>query len=401
MTQTTDVLVVGGGIVGLATARAITRRRPGATVTVIDKEPQIGSHQTGNNSGVIHAGVYYAPGSAKARLCFDGRVRLVDYLREKGIEHRIDGKLIVATSEDEVPKLRELQRRCEANDVPTTWLDRVGLKEIEPYAEGVAALHVSVTGVVDYRDVCRAYADDIRAAGGQILTSTALIGGRPLLKDVRVETTAGEFRAGQVVTCGGLQADQVARSLGAEPQTRIVPFRGEYYELRPEAAYLCRALIYPVPDPRFPFLGVHATRGVDSHVHLGPNAVIALARQGYSWGRINPREVAELAAYPGLWKLGRKYWRYSIGEVQRSLSTRAFVEATQKMIPAVTELDIVRAGAGVRAQAMRPDGTLVEDFDFLHEHPRALHVLNAPSPAATASLAIADVIVDQLDEALR
>ncbi|MTB71444.1 L-2-hydroxyglutarate oxidase [Arsenicicoccus sp. MKL-02] len=396
-----DVLVVGGGIVGLATARALQLRKPGAHVVVIDKEDDIARHQTGNNSGVIHAGVYYTPGSYKARLCFDGRVRLVEYLQDKGIPHRIDGKLVVATNADEVDKMKEIQRRCQANNVPTQWMSREEFREVEPHAEGVAALQVKVTGVVDYKVVCQSYADDIRAAGGEIRTGTALVSGRPGLNDVTVETTQGPIVAKQVVTCGGLNADLVAKAMGARPETRIVGFRGEYYELTPEKSYLCNALIYPVPDPRFPFLGVHATKGIDGHVHLGPNAVIALAREGYSWTQINPRDMVQLAAFPGIWRLAQKYWKYSIGEVQRSFSKEAFVKATQKMMPEVQVEDVVRAGAGVRAQAMRPDGTLVEDFDFLHEHPRVLHVLNAPSPAATASLAIAEVIADKLAEAER
>ncbi|GMA21899.1 L-2-hydroxyglutarate oxidase [Arsenicicoccus piscis] len=399
MKTETDILVVGAGIVGLATARALQLRKPGARVVVIDKEQDVAQHQTGHNSGVIHAGVYYKPGSYKAKLCFDGRVRLVEYLKDKGIPHRIDGKLVVATDTDEVEKMREIQRRCEANDVPTEWLTREQFREIEPYAEGVAALQVKVTGVVDYKAVAASYADDIRAAGGEIRTGTTLISGRPGLRDVTVETSGGTIVAKQVVTCGGLNADQVARALGANPTTRIVGFRGEYYELTPEKSYLCNALIYPVPDPRFPFLGVHATKGIDGHVHLGPNAVIALAREGYSWTEINPKDMVQLAAFPGIWRLAQKYWKYSIGEVQRSFSKEAFVKATQKMMPEVQLEDVVRAGAGVRAQAMRADGTLVEDFDFLHEHPRVLHVLNAPSPAATASLAIAEVIADKLAEA--
>lgn len=367
---------------------------------VLEKETELAAHQTGHNSGVIHAGVYYPPGSAKARLCVRGREMLVDYARERGIEHRVDGKLVVATDADEVVRMRTIEERCRANGVPTSWLDRRQLQEREPHAEGVAALHVSVTGVIDYAEVSRSYADDIVHAGGEIRLGTAVVSGRPDAREVRVETTHGTISAGQVITCAGLHADQVARALGADPVTRIVGFRGEYYELAPGKEHLCRGLIYPVPDPRFPFLGVHATRGIDGHVHLGPNAVIALSREGYSWGRIDPADLVRLAAFPGLWRLGRRYWRPALDELRRSLSTRAFVRATQRMLPEVTTDDVVRAGAGVRAQAMRPDGSLVEDFDFQQEHPRALHVLNAPSPAATASLAIAEHIVDALEAAL-
>ena len=395
-----DVLVVGGGIVGLATARAVQLRRPGVSVLVVEKESDLAQHQTGHNSGVIHAGVYYPPGSAKARLCVQGRELLVAYARERGIEHRIDGKLVVATDSAEVQRMRTIEERCRANGVPTTWLDRAQLREREPHAEGVAALHVTVTGVIDFTRVSRAYADDVLEAGGEIRTGTAVVAGRPDVQHVDVETTTGTVRAGQVITCAGLHADRVARALGSDPQTRIVGFRGEYYSLVPEREHLCRGLIYPVPDPRFPFLGVHATRGIDGHVHLGPNAVIALSREGYSWGRIDPADLARLATFGGIWRLARKYWRPALGEVHRSLSTRAFVRATQRLLPEVTADDVVRSSAGVRAQAMRPDGTLVEDFDFLQEHPRVLHVLNAPSPAATASLAIAEQIVDTLEAAL-
>ncbi|MEV5878799.1 L-2-hydroxyglutarate oxidase [Streptomyces sp. NPDC052101] len=379
-----DVLVVGGGIVGLSTAYAITRAKPGTRVTVLEKEPGPARHQTGRNSGVIHSGIYYRPGSLKARYGVRGAAEMVKFCAEYGIAHAVTGKLIVATERDELPRLHALVQRGRENGIPVRELGPTQIGEYEPEVRGLAAIHVGTTGVCDFVGVARQLA---AASGAEIRYGARVvrIDRRPD-RGVAVLTSAGDVVRGRVlVNCAGLYCDEVARLTGDEPEVRIVPFRGEYYELaRPE---LVRGLVYPVPDPAFPFLGVHLTRGIDGGVHIGPNAVPALAREGYGWGVVRPRELAGTVAWPGSWEIARRHWRYGVGELHRSLSKGAFLEAVRRLLPGVEPDDLVRAPAGVRAQAVLRDGTLVDDF-LIREGSRAVHVLNAPSPAATASLPI-------------
>ncbi|MFI1925862.1 L-2-hydroxyglutarate oxidase [Streptomyces sp. NPDC020377] len=379
-----DVLVVGGGIVGLSTAYAITRAAPGTRVTVLEKEPGVARHQTGRNSGVVHSGIYYRPGSLKARYAVRGAAELTKFCAEYGIAHSVTGKLIVATDRAELPRLHALVQRGRENGIPVRELGAAQIAEYEPEVRGLAAIRVRTTGICDYTAVARQLG---RASGAEIRygARAVRIDRRPE-RGVAVLTARGDVVRGRVlVNCAGLYCDEVARLTGDEPEVRIVPFRGEYYELaRPE---LVRGLVYPVPDPAFPFLGVHLTRGIDGGVHVGPNAVPALAREGYGWGVVRPREAMATAAWPGVWRMGRQHWRYGVGELRRSVSKGAFVDAVRRLLPAVEEGDLVRAAAGVRAQAVLRDGTLVDDF-LIREGPRTVHVLNAPSPAATAALPI-------------
>ncbi|MBT1092963.1 L-2-hydroxyglutarate oxidase [Streptomyces sp. Tu102] len=379
-----DVLVVGGGIVGLATAYAITRAAPGTRVTVLEKEPGPARHQTGRNSGVIHSGIYYRPGSLKAQYAVRGAAEMVKFCAEYGIAHAVTGKLIVATEREELPRLHALVQRGRENGIPVRELRSREITEYEPEVRGLAAIHVGSTGVCDFVGVARQLAEGSGAEiryGAQVeyIDRRADLG-------VAVRTTDGDVVRGRVlVNCAGLYCDEVARLTGDEPAVRIVPFRGEYYSLaRPE---LVRGLVYPVPDPAFPFLGVHLTRGIDGGVHIGPNAVPALAREGYDWGVVRPREVGATLAWPGAWRMARRHWRYGAGELRRSVSKAAFTVAVRRLLPAVTSDDLVPSAAGVRAQAVLRDGSLVDDF-LISEGPRAVHVLNAPSPAATASLPI-------------
>ncbi|MER7805002.1 MULTISPECIES: L-2-hydroxyglutarate oxidase [Streptomyces] len=379
-----DVLVIGGGIVGLSTAYAITRAAPGTRVTVLEKEPGPARHQTGRNSGVIHSGVYYRPGSLKARYAVRGAAEMVKFCAEYGIAHAVTGKLIVATDRAELPRLHALVQRGRENGIPVRELGAAQIQEYEPEVRGLAAIHVGTTGVCDYVAVARQLA---HASGAELRYGAEVrqVDRRPGT-GVAVRTRSGEvLRARVMVNCGGLHCDEIARLTGDDPGMRIVPFRGEYYELaRPE---LVRGLVYPVPDPAFPFLGVHLTRGIDGGVHLGPNAVPALAREGYGWGVVRPRELAATLAWPGSWHIARRHWRYGTGELHRSLSKAAFTTAVRRLLPAVAESDLVPAPAGVRAQAVLADGTLVDDF-LIKEGAHAVHVLNAPSPAATAALPI-------------
>ncbi|WEO96602.1 L-2-hydroxyglutarate oxidase [Streptomyces sp. FXJ1.172] len=379
-----DVLVVGGGIVGLSTAYAITRAAPGTRVTVLEKEPGPARHQTGRNSGVIHSGIYYRPGSLKARYAVRGAAEMVKFCAEYGIAHAVTGKLIVATEREELPRLHALVQRGRENGIPVRELGPAQITEYEPEVRGLAAIHVGTTGVCDYVAVARQLA---QASGAEIRYGARVVRvDRRPERGVAVLTSGGEVvRARVLVNCAGLYCDEVARLTGDEPGVRIVPFRGEYYELaRPE---LVRGLVYPVPDPAFPFLGVHLTRGIDGGVHIGPNAVPALAREGYGWGVVRPRELAGTVAWPGSWAIARRHWRYGAGELRRSVSKGAFLEAVRRLLPGVESGDLVPAPAGVRAQAVLRDGTLVDDF-LIREGSRAVHVLNAPSPAATASLPI-------------
>jgi (S)-2-hydroxyglutarate dehydrogenase len=382
-----DLVVVGAGIVGLATAAKLLEASPGTSVTVIEKEHCLAAHQTGRNSGVIHSGIYYQPGSAKARTCRTGRAELLRFCAEHGIAHEVCGKVIVAVDDAELPALARLEDRAAANGITTERLDRAGLAEREPHTRGVAALLVADAGIVDFVQMCEALVGSIRSAGGSVVPGAAVTAMAELGDEVRIETTAGPIRARAAVNCAGLHSDRVAAAAGAPGEARILPFRGEYYELRPQARHLVRHLVYPVPDPRFPFLGVHLTRMIGGSVHAGPNAVVALAREGYRWRDVTPVDAWEVVASRSSWRLARRYWRQGAGELHRSVSKRAFVKALQRLVPEVQGEDLERSPAGVRAQAVGPDGALLDDFAW-RETPRVVHVVNAPSPAATASLAI-------------
>jgi (S)-2-hydroxyglutarate dehydrogenase len=389
------VVVIGGGILGLAVAERLLRLDPSAVVTVVEKEQDWARHQTGRNSGVVHSGLYYPPGSRKARWCVAGAASMLALARAEGVPHRVTGKLVVATSGDELARLAALRQRGLANGLAVTRLTAVATREHEPHVAAVAALHVPETGIIDYRAVCRVLVRRLRDAGALLLPGTAVVGGADGPREVVVETTRGELRADAVVSCAGLHADRVARLLGHEPSVRIVPFRGEYHELAPAAAHLVRGLVYPVPDPELPFLGVHLTRGLDGRVHAGPNAVLALGREAYDWAGVDAHDLAGTLGYAGFWRLARRHARSGAGEMVRSLSHRRFADSVRRLLPEVADADLVRAPAGVRAQAVRRDGSLVDDF-LLERHGRVVHLLNAPSPAATASLEIARHVVDAL-----
>jgi (S)-2-hydroxyglutarate dehydrogenase len=392
-----DVVVVGGGIVGLATAHAVSRT--GRSVAVVEREPRLAVHQTGNNSNVIHSGLYYAPGGLKARLAVAGCAETVAFCREHDLPHEVCGKLVVATEPDELPRMAELVRRGAANGVEVHELDQAGMREHEPHVRGIAALHVPSTGICDYRLVAEKIGELVTKEGGEVHLGRAVTGMARRASDVVVRTAVGDLLGTQVVVCGGLRCDELAKAAGADPGVRIIPFRGEYSGFSDRAAALVRGLIYPVPDPAFPFLGVHATRGIDGHVHAGPNAVLALAREGYSWGTVAPREFLATITYPGMLQLARRHWRYGFGEMHRSLSRKAMVKQIQRMLPDVRAEDLSPAGAGVRAQAVKADGTLVDDFLFVDQGSgpgSILHVLNAPSPAATAALPIGREILERL-----
>ena len=388
-----EVAIIGGGIVGMATAMALTRRSR-VSLLVLEAEDRLAPHQTGNNSGVIHSGLYYKPGSQKARTCIEGREALYRFCAERGIAHERCGKLVVATSPDEVPRLDELERRGGANGLEG--LRRLGsheLREVEPHVAGIAGLFVPHTGIVDYVAVTKAYADEVRERGGEIVLRARLRRLRRSGGGLLLETAAGTFAAAHLVNCAGLQSDRVARLCGADPGVRIVPFRGEYFELAEHRRHLVRNLIYPVPDPSFPFLGVHFTRRVTGGVEAGPNAVLALKREGYRKTSLSPRDALATLMYPGFWRLATRYWRMGSGEMWRSWSKPAFVRALQRLLPELQAADLAPGGAGVRAQALAPDGALVDDFAIVAGG-GMIHVLNAPSPAATASIAIGRHIAD-------
>lgn len=392
--KTFDVAVVGGGIVGLATAWRLLEKDPRLSVVLLEKEGEAGAHQTGHNSGVIHSGLYYKPGSEKAKTCVEGGRLLLDFCRTYGVPHEICGKLVVATSEEELPRLDELARRGRENGV--AGLRELGpkeLREIEPHAAGIKALHVPPTGITNYGVVARTLAEQLAKKGVDVRflsRVTALSSG---VSEVRITAGGQELSARHAVSCSGLHADRVARLDGVDAGVRIVPFRGEYYKLAPGREGLVKGLLYPVPDPRFPFLGVHFTRLVGGGAEAGPNAVPALAREGYRKTSFNLRDMWEEATYPGVWRLAAKHGGMALGELHRSFSKGAFVKALQKLMPVIRAEDLAPGGAGVRAQALRRDGSLEDDF-VLAPHGRIVHVLNAPSPAATASLAIGGRIAE-------
>ena len=391
-----DHLIIGGGIVGLAVARELLLRKPGASVCVLEKENAPGRHQSTHNSGVLHCGLYYKPGSLKARLAVRGIRLMTDFCREHEVAHEICGKVVVATDEAEVGRLRELEARGTQNGLEgLQWLDTAQLREIEPHAAGLAALRVPQEGIVDYQAVCNALVREIERLGGTFQTHARVQAIHDNLGGWLLETPAGEFEARYLINCAGLFSDHIAALAGTKNDIRIVPFRGEYFQLVPEARRLVRHLIYPVPDPAFPFLGVHFTRLIHGGIEAGPNAVLALAREGYRKTDIHPREAAEILAFPGLWNFLRRYPMMAWDEGRRSLSKTLFARSLQKLVPEVRAEHLAPGGSGVRAQAMSRDGTLLQDFHLVQK-PRALHVINAPSPAATASLAIAEEVVGLL-----
>jgi L-2-hydroxyglutarate oxidase len=391
------VIVAGAGIVGLATAHELTRR--GHAVTVLEKESGLAQHQTGHNSGVIHSGLYYRPGSLKATLGTAGASSMRRFAEENGVFVDICGKLVAATEPSQLPALAELYRRGQANGVPCTMIDADKAKEYEPYVAAVSAVRVETTGIVDFRGVCNVLRRLIEQAGGEVRFGQQIVGIASRPDAVTITTKIGEFSADQFVNCAGLHSDRLARLAGLHPDLRIIPFRGEYYELTPESSYLVKGLIYPVPDPSFPFLGVHLTRMINGSIHAGPNAIFALAREGYTKLKINPRDVADSLRWPGLWRLGKRYWRTGLDETARSLSKKRFLASLRELVPDLPDDCLVPTHAGVRAQALRRDGLLVDDFYF-ERALRQVHVLNAPSPAATASLEIAKRIADELDVAV-
>lgn len=389
------VVVIGGGIVGLSTALAVTARLPGSRVVVLEKESGVARHQTGHNSGVIHSGIYYRPGSLKAQFTVGGGRELVAFAAEHGIRHEMCGKVVVATDESELPRLEELHRRAAANGVAgVSVLSREELREIEPYAAGVRALKVAATGIIDYVAVAEAFARLIGAAGGEVRTGVAVTRVRRVAGEHIIDTTAGDVRAADVINCAGLHSDAVARMAGCLPPLRIVPFRGEYYRLAAAREHLVRSLIYPVPDPAFPFLGVHFTRMVGGGVEAGPNAVLALKREGYRKTSFDLRDAIATLSYSGFHRLAMRHWRTGAGEVYRSLHKPGFVRALQRLLPELRAEDLEPAGAGVRAQAIAPDGTLLDDF-AIEAMGGAVHVLNAPSPAATACLPIGRAVAER------
>ncbi|XP_063683872.1 L-2-hydroxyglutarate dehydrogenase, mitochondrial-like [Bolinopsis microptera] len=402
--QNYDICIVGGGIVGLGTARALNIKYPDVKIVVLEKEDELATHQTGHNSGVIHMGIYYTPGSLKARLCGEGARRTYEYCDEKAIPYKRCGKLIVATNEEEVSRLDALYQIGLKNEVPGLALvDRQQILEIEPYCTGgLMAIHSPNTGIVDWKRVACSYGDDFMAGGGTILTGREVDTIKDVGKEIRVNCKdKSRITAKNVITCAGLYSDRVAANAGGKSSPTIVPFRGEYLELRPEKRYLVRGNIYPVPNPKFPFLGVHYTPRMDGSIWLGPNAVLAGSREGYSRSSINKRDIAEMATFSGLWKLAVPNLSYGLNEMAKSAILPLQLADLQKFIPEVKYADLVRGSSGVRAQAMSVDGTLVDDFEFDTSCPGMLHVRNAPSPAATSSLAIADLVVARAVESFK
>jgi (S)-2-hydroxyglutarate dehydrogenase len=394
MSKTWDVAIIGGGIVGTATGMAIGCRPGRPSVIVLEAEAKLAAHQTGNNSGVIHSGLYYKPGSLKARNCVEGREAMYRFCEAHGIPHDRCGKLVVATSPEQMPALEELYRRGVANGLnDLRRLEAGELKEYEPAVAGIAGLHVNETGIVDYTAVTNAFARIVSEAGGEIRTGARVLNVRRHGGSLALETAAGAIEARTLINCAGLQSDRVARLCGVEPGVKIIPFRGEYYEIVKDRQALVRNLIYPVPDPRFPFLGVHFTRMIHGGIEAGPNAVLAFRREGYTRTSFSPKDSLEMLGYAGFWRMASKYWRMGMEEMYRSASKKAFVKALQGLIPSLRNEDVHPSGAGVRAQALDPHGNLLDDFRIV-EAERMIHVLNAPSPAATASISIGRAIAD-------
>ena len=394
--MTNEVVVVGGGIVGLATAFRLLEARPQTRLVLLEKDAKLAAHQTGNNSGVLHSGLYYKPGSEKARLSVSGLQQMIAFCREHGVAHEQCGKVVVATSQEELSRLEDLWERGNANGLLGLRKLTAGqIKEIEPHAAGIAAIHVPQEGIVDYPAACEKLGELIRRRGGEIRLNEQVLKLVSAGNEWVAETSAGEVRARFVITCGGLHSDRLVKAAGQKPAAKIIPFRGEYHKIKPERQHLVRHLIYPVPDPKFPFLGVHFTRLIHGGIEAGPNAVLAFAREGYKWSDINLRDLAESLCFPGLWKFLAKYPSMCGYEIHRSLSRAEFCRSLQKLVPEIQEDDLITGGAGVRAQAMTADGKLVEDFNY-EEQRGILHVVNAPSPAATAALAIGQRIAERV-----
>ncbi len=391
MSKTYDVTIIGGGVVGMATAMALTSQAD-LSLIVLEAEDHLAAHQTGHNSGVIHSGIYYKPGSLKAKNCVEGRQAMYLFCEEHGIAHDRCGKVIVALTESEIPQLDNLEKRGQANGlVDIVRLTGDEIKEFEPHASGVGGIHVPYTGIVDYKQVVQKYAEIVKNAGGEIQTLSRVTKVTPSNPEYVLQTPKGEVHTRHVINCGGLQSDRIARMCGVDPKLQIIPFRGEYYEISHEKEHLVRNLVYPVPDPRFPFLGVHFTRMIHGGIEAGPNAVLAFRREGYNFWDINVGDTLTYATFIGFWRMALKYWKTGMGEMYRSLSKAAFVRALQKLVPEIEEKDVQRSGSGVRAQALAPNGSLLDDFSIV-EADHMIHVLNAPSPAATASISIGKTI---------
>jgi L-2-hydroxyglutarate oxidase len=392
---TYDIAIIGGGIVGCATAYRLAQQHPDRSIAIIEKEDRVAFHQTGRNSGVIHSGVFYTPGSLKAENCREGKRALVEFCEREGVDYDMCGKVVVATSEEEIPELDKIQEKGQKNDVACTRIGPERLRELEPHTRGVAALHVPGAGIVDYTGMTERMAAIVQEQGHALKTNAEVRDLHVEDHAVTVETTAGDVTAKYVVNCAGLYADRIAEMSGMDPGVKIVPFRGEYYELVPERQHLCNDLIYPVPDPAYPFLGVHFTRMIDGRVECGPSAVLAFAREGYMFGDVNVSELLETITYPGFIKLSLQHWQKGIREIAQSLSKRVYVNQARKLIPELEMDDVVPSPSGVRAQALRRDGSLVDDFLFV-EGKRVINAVNVASPAATASLNIGRLIVDRL-----
>jgi L-2-hydroxyglutarate oxidase len=393
-TDRLDVAIIGGGIVGLATANALLDQKPSTRLVILEAEDRVGAHQTGHNSGVIHSGLYYKPGSLKAKYCVEGRDAMYRFCEEHGIAHERCGKIVVATSQKEIPRLEELHRRGSANGITgLRWLTSEEIREYEPHAAGIRGLAVPITGIVDYKGVARTLGRNAVNRGCQLKTGARVMACVQSNGEIVLETRAGAVRCKAVVNCAGLQSDRVARLCGVDPKVRIVPFRGEYYELLPSSQRLIRNLIYPVPDPEFPFLGVHFTRMIGGGIEAGPNAVLAFKREGYRMTDVSLKDLAGMFGFEGFWRMAGRYYQTGIGEFWRSLSKSAFVHALQRLAPDLKPSDVRRGGSGVRAQAVDPRGNLLDDFCIVHA-PRMIHVLNAPSPAATSSLSIGKAIAE-------
>lgn len=398
--QPFDSVVIGGGIIGLSVAWALLERNPDLRIAVLEKEDSLARHQTGRNSGVIHSGIYYKPGSLKAKLCREGSRRLLEFCSRHGISHEVCGKVIVATSESDIPRLHNLFERGVANGVTVRKLRADQLRELEPHVHCAAGIHIPGTGIVDFVGVCQRLGELVGSRGGELRLGTRVCGIQKKGSETVLETTTGAVHTRLIINCGGLYSDRLAALAGAKPGARIVPFRGEYYELKPERQFLVRNLIYPVPDPQFPFLGVHFTRMIGGAVHAGPNAVLSLKREGYHRTSFNLRDFVDTMTYPGFWRLARKHARSGLEEIHRSFSKKAFTRGLQRLIPEICEEDLVPSESGVRAQAVRWDGGLVDDF-LIVNNKSGMHICNAPSPAATASLEIGRVVAEQADGRLR
>ncbi|MFM8006933.1 MAG: L-2-hydroxyglutarate oxidase [Dolichospermum sp.] len=392
-----DFAIIGGGIVGLSTAMALGERYANAQILVVEKEQQWAFHQTGNNSGVIHSGIYYKPGSFKAKFSRDGSRSIVEFCQKHGIDHQVCGKVIVASNQEELPRLENLYKRGLENGIPVKRISPEAVKEIEPHVSCVGGIQVLSTGIVNYKQVCLKYAELIRNQGGDLRLNTQVLKIVRRGKNQILETNNGSFETRFVINCAGLHSDRMAKLGKVNPEAKIVPFRGEYYELTPEKRYLVKTLIYPVPNPDFPFLGVHFTRMIDNSVHAGPNAVLSLKREGYKKTDFDLRDFAEVITYPGFWKLAAKHAPEGIQEIIRSFSKAAFVKSLQKLIPEIQAADIIPTHAGVRAQALMNNGSLVDDF-LIIKGDNSIHICNAPSPAATSSLEIGKAIVQQIPE---